>query len=699
MKGRSDRFAPLLQRMFEQLRAAPIDRLWRVATGHGPSGTRVTTGSNAALTGLLDQRFASKKALAKALEKPTAELASAALPLLAGVDQEAAAAIFASLLDEDLSDQPDGSEGAALAYGVSSAWPVLSEALPDDKMLALWRAGRMRVEALRPSAWAQIPPEEVAQMLAEQRVSIDHLPAQAVGRLPPEMLVKLWLDGRVDAGKLPAHARDQIGVGELEQAFRDEGRAVGLDEVAKSHPALREAKTAAALLDRLTSIAATLPTSEDGEPGRRLSAGRHGLCEVLIDLLGASRDPSAAGSLLRFLGVGDRRLTSKVISALGAVDPQAARTAAVALLERARRGEIALYSADALPLVQSVLAVDPQHGAAALAPFFTAEALSTEAGRRTASAILEVRAWAFRVEQKPEPLFEADPSFLDLGVRLLDRPGLDARAFLASFDHDQVSAALARVGWKAAKPAAPPKVAIPKKPRWLERYKKGEHEAVWAEIRGAGSDAALVVEAEKVAAELMARVRKNLERIAAALAAGGYAFAAGNAKKALPAPGAKTATAIKGLEKAIGAKLPLTLRVFYEVVGEVNLAEKTEPPEDGVFNGLGELDPLVIVPPKTAQALDDVNALEARFPAELRSPFPRVYLGPDPRHKRDPGVEDDQPYRLVITGGLDAIVTRAGQEEPFLDHLRRVVLAGGFAALPAGRASARAKLTKGLVEL
>ncbi|MFO0759559.1 MAG: hypothetical protein U0359_23910 [Byssovorax sp.] len=700
MKNQPNRFSPLVDRMFERLRAAPIDQLWKVAKGHGPSGERLTTGSNHDVIGMLDERFASKKALAKALEKPTAELASAALPLLAGVDLDAAGEIFASLVGEDLSGEPGGSDGAALAYGVSSAWSLLASTLSDDKMLALWRAGRMRAEALRPSAWARIPAEQVAQMIAEQKVSIDHLPAEALGRLPGATLIELWIDGRIDASKLPEGARGRIGAPELERAFRAGGKALDLAEIASASPAMKDPATAAALLDRLAGAAMEAPRGEDRGLDRHLSAGQLDLVEALIGVVAASRAPAGAAALRHLLDAGEARLASKVISALGEIDPRAARDAARAHLERAGRGELDLHRFLAPALVRAVLAADPAHGAAALAPFFTAEALATEAGRNTASAILETRAWGFRVEKEPEPLFEADPAFLDLGARMLDQPGLDARTFLASFDHAQVSAALVRAGWRAPKPAAPPSVTIPKKPRWLERYKKGEHEAVWAEIRGAGSDEALLAEAEKVAVELMTRVRKNLERITAALASSGYTFAAGNTKKALPAPSAKAGAAIKSLEKALGARLPLTLRVFYEVVGEVNLAEDAGALDDEPLAGLGAHDPLVIVPPKTAQALGGDAAFEARYPPELRSPYPRVYLGPDPRHKLDPATnEDDQPYRLVVTGAPDGLVTRAGREEPFVDHLRRTLLAGGFAALPASKAGVRAKLTKGLVEL
>ncbi|QPQ54155.1 hypothetical protein IC614_07195 [Allosphingosinicella flava] len=61
---------------------------------------------------------------------------------------------------------------------------------------------------------------------------------------------------------------------------------------------------------------------------------------------------------------------------------------------------------------------------------------------------------------------------------------------------------------------------------YLERYRAGDHEAVWNELRhiGIGTDDALAQEAEAVADLLMSRARANLERIAAGLKELGYAF-------------------------------------------------------------------------------------------------------------------------------------------------------------------------------
>lgn len=211
-------------------------------------------------------------------------------------------------------------------------------------------------------------------------------------------------------------------------------------------------------------------------------------------------------------------------------------------------------------------------------------------------------------------------------------------------------------------------------------------------------DKVVLAEAEKVAAEMMARVRDDLARIVRVLEARDYAFAAGSAKKALPAPSAKAAAAIASLEKALGVPLPIALRAFYEVVGEVNLCEDVDavPDDDAPFAGYGRLNPLVIVSPRAAlDPLENERAFQARYPPELRLPFARVYLGPNPRHKSEPSVnEDDLPYRLEVRDeGADAIVVQGGKETPFVDYLRDTVLSGGFAALT--DASRRAALTRG----
>jgi hypothetical protein len=693
----------LADQMLEALAKAPIDKVWAVATGHGPSGSRVTVGFNASPTGLIDQRFSSKKALAKALTLRTPEVRSAALPLLAGVDQPAAAAFFAELVGQDLSGHPDGSDGAAMAHAVGQVWGVLVDAIPPEKLVEHWKAGRIRAEGLPPRAWELVSPGAIAEMITQRRIVIDLLPKTVFERLPADLLIRLWLDGRIPADRLPENARGQMTLEQLEVAYRQGVKASGIVELVQAHPRLQAPGEILGFADRLIGILPEVLRGESRDPKRLLSYE----IEVLSGLVAAlarAKYREAIPAMKRLLAIGDSQLFLPVLSALATIDVVAAQEAAIALLREAASGAIELDKFIAPEVVRAVLAGDPARGSEVLAPFFAPEALAAAGGRRSVATILGVRARAFRLETEPEPLFEKDERWLDLGVRLLGEPDLDARAFLASFDHAKVSAALKRVGWKA--PAPRPAVAhhVPAKPRWLDRYKKGEHEAVWSEIcalEGSARDKAALGEIEKVTAEMMTRVKKTLERIVGTLRKNGYRFQVPT-KEVLAPAGPKTAKAITDLEKALEAPLPLAVRAFYEIVGAVNLTENPDAEyddDDAPFIRFGRLDPLVIVSPNAAlEVLKEARKHQSRYPAELRDTVFDVHLGADPSVKADPETnQDDHPYVLDVEGeGADGAVHQGGRTLPFVEYLRRCLGAGGFLTLP-GRAAAETKRERKLL--
>lgn len=688
-RGNATHLVELADQMLEALAKAPIDKVWAVATGHGPSGSRVTVGFNASPTGLVDQRFSSKKALAKALTLRTPEVRSAALPLLAGVDPPAAAAFFAELVGQDLSGHPDGSDGAAMAHAVGQAWGVLLDALPSEKLVELWKAGRIRAEGLPPRAWELVSPDAIAEMITQKRIVIDLLPKTVLERLPADLLIRLWLDGRVPADRLPEHARGQMTLEQLEAAYRAGVKASGIVTLVEAHPRLQTPGEILGFVDRLIGIIPEVPRGEFREP-RRLLRYEIEVLKGLVASLARAKYREGIPAMKRLLTLGDPQLFLPVLSALATIDVLAAQEAAIGLLREAASGTIELDKFIAPEVVRAVLAGDAARGSEVLAPVFAPEALATAGGRRTAATILGVRARAFRLETEPEPLFEKDARWLDLGVHLLGEPGLDARAFLASFDHAKVSAALKRAGWKAPAPRAAVAHAVPAKPRWLDRYKKGEHEAVWSEIcalEGWARDKAALGEIQKVTAEMMARVKKNLERIVGTLRKNGYNFQVPT-KQVLAPAGPKTAKAISDLEKALDAPLPLAVRAFYEIVGAVNLTENPDAvydDDDALFIRYGRLDPLVVVSPKAAlDALKEARKHQSRYPAELRDTVFDVYLGADPSFKADPGAnQDDHPYVLDVEGrGADGVVHQGGTTLPFVDYLRRCLGAGGFFALP-----------------
>lgn len=329
------------------------------------------------------------------------------------------------------------------------------------------------------------------------------------------------------------------------------------------------------------------------------------------------------------------------------------------------------------------------------------------------------RAIFFAINSAPITLFASEPRWLDQLVRGLAAGVESARFTLAKLDRKELQAALAKHGWKKPE-RTKSEHPIPKKPKWVERYKAGEHDKVWSEIvalEDSVHDAAIAAEVKAVAGEMMARVKKNLEQIVAALTKKKYPFAKKTAKpkyagdsskKAITPPGAKTAKALAEIEKISEGPLPIALRAFYEIVGSVDLTAdpEAELDDDAVaLAALGRLDPILVVPPEVALKMlqEEAQAMKTRFPPELQEPVTTLYLGGDPDFKADPKASgDDRPYRVDIFAGRAGAPLLTPDRRPidFVAYLREVVLAGGFRGLAGSTDEAtarpRALLTKDL---
>jgi hypothetical protein len=107
-------------------------------------------------------------------------------------------------------------------------------------------------------------------------------------------------------------------------------------------------------------------------------------------------------------------------------------------------------------------------------------------------------------------------------------------------------------------------------PTYLERYNAGEREQVWDELLALGAavrDEPLYSDALAVARETMGRARHNVELIVERLREKGYKF---SSKEPYKPPPADTDEQIAQLEERVGA-IPLSIKVWYEIVGEVKL--------------------------------------------------------------------------------------------------------------------------------
>jgi hypothetical protein len=107
-------------------------------------------------------------------------------------------------------------------------------------------------------------------------------------------------------------------------------------------------------------------------------------------------------------------------------------------------------------------------------------------------------------------------------------------------------------------------------PSYLERYRQEEREQVWAELLALGGQVrkpGLYDEAWAVARETMTRARANIEALVLRLASLGYQFA--HADRVFVPADEETRRLPAEVERRAGP-LPLSLRAWCEVVGEVN---------------------------------------------------------------------------------------------------------------------------------
>ena len=212
----------------------------------------------------------------------------------------------------------------------------------------------------------------------------------------------------------------------------------------------------------------------------------------------------------------------------------------------------------------------------------------------------------------------------------------------------------------------------------LERYFDGEYEAVWGELV-AGVDRfgqpILQTDALVVACETMRRVRLNLEVLVARLTEQGYDFT--KYTNGSPFDGPKTSLETVKPEvtetlaeiEAITGPLPLSLRVFWEIVGGVDLV--------GYFPGMKWhwCDPMQLS--SAEEFLQETSDLEEEFSELPEGESVWVSLGADALHKAN---ISGGSYCIVfpLEYQADFIFEQDSHQSTFVSHLRTVFLWGGF---------------------
>jgi hypothetical protein len=226
----------------------------------------------------------------------------------------------------------------------------------------------------------------------------------------------------------------------------------------------------------------------------------------------------------------------------------------------------------------------------------------------------------------------------------------------------------------------------------FDRYQAGAHREVWQELVSLGArvrDDPTAADALAVAYETMRRVESNVRTLAERLTTMGYRFVydpseldaspitvAGSGgvrmdfdRRPHVPPPADIQQRVIAFEKEFGT-LPLSLRAFYEVVGEVNFIGR-HPTLDPVDNSVAT-DPLVVY------GLDEgiVEYDEGDEEDEEGRPS-AVAIAPDDLHKANTSGGD--PYEMAIPDlRADGELLNERHALFFVDYLRLCCRFGGF---------------------
>jgi hypothetical protein len=239
-------------------------------------------------------------------------------------------------------------------------------------------------------------------------------------------------------------------------------------------------------------------------------------------------------------------------------------------------------------------------------------------------------------------------------------------------------------------------------PRWLDRYRDGQHDQVWQELRQVGSgirESEWAEEARLVCDEMARRARHNIELIVERLSNDGYRFHTNDDDQTpvqphLPPTPAAAAHA-DWLEQQFGL-VPMTLLSWVRIVGDVWLVG-THPQ----WSTSAAADPLVIEAegsrygggPSIREYIDDEWAdWQQRRAGDLATAGLFVLpLAPDRFHKDN--TSGGAPYGIVLPDGCGDGLFAWETTMPFVSYLNWVFRDGGFPWPSGTTASGRSGIT------
>ena len=205
----------------------------------------------------------------------------------------------------------------------------------------------------------------------------------------------------------------------------------------------------------------------------------------------------------------------------------------------------------------------------------------------------------------------------------------------------------------------------------FDRYAAGDYTAVWGELVARGETIRhdpLAADALAVAYETMRRVDRNVRTIVGRLPSIGFEFTTPDGARrprseAHVAPASNVRQRIQRLEQSVGA-IPLSLRVFLEVVGAVDLI--------GHHHSLAPAAGVVAPDPLVIAGVDELLAGVGSWEDDAM-----LVLAPDDLHKANTSGGD--PYSMAVPDpSADALLLNERHDLPFVDYLRLCFRFGGF---------------------
>jgi hypothetical protein len=277
-----------------------------------------------------------------------------------------------------------------------------------------------------------------------------------------------------------------------------------------------------------------------------------------------------------------------------------------------------------------------------------------------------------------------DPRWFDLCARLRrdETFGTVARYVLRNADPTDCAAALTRV--RQSEPPTGIELRTRRDGRLLNRYRSGEFEAVWREMRTAARiSGEFRDEVLEVAEETMRRVGRNADRISERLQAAGWKALTGRLRT-LPSP--DDVGLFQRIEAIVGSPVPPSLCAFWTIVGGIdwvwNYDLEDAIPDLGVAIPMADKDPLYIDPPSAAShVFDDWEEQRDQPDPDLVDPF-ALDLAPDFYHKAN--ISGGPPYGIELPFfGADPLFANEAHEVSFVDYLRLSFRWAGFPGLEA----------------